>query len=104
MSTSYPNLQFPQNLLEMPTVESVTAIRCDKFDGKFFVSWSVHIGILNTSKIFVISHSMIFCAGRVVNVDQTRKSKESVNASESDMEGGKYKVPKLRWGKSTPAP
>ena len=104
MSTSYPNLQLPQNLLEMPTVKSVTTIRCDKFDGKVFVSWSVHIGMLNTSKIFVISHSMSFCAGRVVNVDQTRKSKESINASESDMEGGKYKVPKLRWGKSTPAP
>ena len=51
----YPELQFPQNLLEMPTIKSVTTIRCDKFDGKFFVSWSVHIGFLYTRKIIVIS-------------------------------------------------
>ena len=55
MSTSLPQLQFPQNLLEMPTVKSVTAIRCDKFDGKVFVSWSVHIGFLYTRKIIFIS-------------------------------------------------
>ena len=47
---------------------------------------------------------MIFCADRVVNVDQTRKSKESVNAPESNMKWRKYQVPELRWGKSTPAP
>ena len=104
MRTSYPNLQFPQNLLEMPTVKSVTTIRCDKFDGKFFVSWSVHIGFLYTRKIIVITFFMISCAGRVVNVDQTRKSKESVNAPESDMKGRKYQVPKLLWGKRTPTP
>ena len=86
----YPELQSPQNLLEMPTVKSVTAIRCDKFDGKFFVSRSIHIGILDTRKVIVILFFMISCAGRVVNADQTRKSKESVNAPESDMKGRKY--------------
>ena len=55
MRTSYSQLQFPKNLLEMQTVKSVTAIRCDKFDGKFFVSGSVHIGFLYTRKIIVIS-------------------------------------------------
>ena len=79
MSTSYPQLQFPKNLLEMPTVKSVTTIRCDKFDGKVFVSRSIHIDILDTRKVFLITFFMIFCAGRVVNVDQTRKSKESIN-------------------------
>ncbi len=43
-------------------------------------------------------------AGRMVYVDQTRKSNKSINAPESDMEGGKDKVPKLCWGKRTPAP
>ena len=90
MSTSLPQRQFPQNLLEMPTVKSVTAIRCDKFDGKFFVSRSIHIGILDTREVIVILFFMIFCAGRVVNADQTRKSKESVNTSESNMKGRKY--------------
>ena len=47
---------------------------------------------------------MIFCADRTVNVDQTRKSKESINAPESNMKGRKNQIPKLRWSKSTPAP
>ena len=104
MSTSYPNLQLPKNLLEMPTVKSVAAIRRDKFDGKVFVSRSIHIGILDTGKVFLITFLMSFCADRVVNVDQTRKSKESVNAPESNMKGRKYQIPQLRWSKSTPAP